>query len=759
MTTASASTVLAAALNGPVTIRRDRYGIAHVEATTAHDAWFGQGYASAQDRLWQMEYDRRRAVGRWAEAAGPSGLAADKMARRLDIETAAKRDWDAMDRDVRHMFEAYAEGVNAFLQSGVQLPPECGLTGIKPEPWEPWHSLALFKIRHVLMGEWQWKMAVGGLLARVGVETFRTLDFLPAKGTATILPPGGVRERNLYDLANAEIAAAAEHLGFLSEIDGGSNSWVASGSRTTTGKPVICNDSHRALDVPNAYWQVHVQCPEFNIAGATFAGFPGFPHFGFNGDVAWNITHTQADYQDLYVERFQGDDVLTKDGPVPAERRDEFINVRGAQPVTVPCWKTPHGQVVHGDPRSGVAISLRYTATDGPRKPFDGLLKMVAARTVDELFDAQRTWVDPVNNLVAADTSGNIGYMVRGEIPVRSSTANRTVPAPGWTGENEWVATVPFEDLPRSVNPPQGYYATANNRVIDADEPYISEYFASPARANRLKELLFETGTLAPETIAGWQGDVTSVPARVLGAVIGAAGPFSGDAEKSRSMLAGFNGELRGNRPEALLYAYARRYLMREIWQPIVGEETWAWLTGESNPGLSRILSGLLSVVVAHPQEPLPGGKTWDDVLEAALAAAWASAVENFGSDPAKWRWDARHATGSKHPLAAVFPSEADRLNPPNAEVGGDADTLQCAAYGISGKNDFVINSLSVYRQVVDFADPDGASWIIPGGVSGNPDSPHYADQLPLWQRHDRVPMLRTNAKEKAEVAVELRPA
>lgn len=758
MTTASASTVLAAALNGPVTIRRDRYGIAHVDATTAHDAWFGQGYASAQDRLWQMEYDRRRATGRWAEAAGPTGLAADTMARRLDIETAAKRDWDVMARDVRHMFEAYAEGVNAFLQSGTQLPPEYGLTGIKPEPWEPWHSLALFKIRHVLMGEWQWKMAVGGLLARVGVETFSTLDFLPAKGTALILPPGGVRERDLYDLANAEIAAAAEHLGFLSEIDGGSNSWVASGSRTTTGKPVICNDSHRALDVPNAYWQVHVQCPEFNIAGATFAGFPGFPHFGFNGDVAWNITHTQADYQDLYVERFEGDHVLTKGGPVPAERRDEFINVRGEKPVTLPCWKTPHGQVVHGDPRTGVAIALRYTATDGPRNPFDGLLKMVGAKTVDELFDAQRTWVDPVNNLVAADTSGNMGYMVRGEIPVRSSTVNRMVPAPGWTGENEWVGTVPFEDLPRSVNPPEGYYATANNRVVDGDEPYISEYFASPARANRLKELLLNTGTLAPETIAGWQGDVTSLPARTIGAVIGAAGPFEGDAERARAMLANLDGELRGTRPEPLLYAYVRRNLMREIWKPIVGDETWAWLTGESNPGLARILSGLLSVVISHPQEPLPGGKTWNEVLEPALAAAWASAVDNFGPDPAKWRWGARHATGSKHPLAAVFPSEAGRLNPPSAEVGGDADTLQCAAYAISGKNDFVINSLSVYRQVVDFADPDRASWIIPGGVSGNPDSEHYADQLPLWQRHERAPMLRTNAKEKAEVAVELRP-
>lgn len=739
MTVASANQITHAELDGPLTLRRDDYGIAHVEAQTAHDAWFGQGFAAAQDRLWQMEYDRRRAVGRWSEAAGPSGLAADRMARRLGIEAAARADVDVMDPGVRAMFEAYAAGVNAYLGSNPKLPPEYALTGITPEPWEPWQSLAVFKIRHVLMGEWQWKMAVGGLLARVGMETFGELDFLPAKGSALILPPGGLRERELYNLANEEIAAAAEHLGFLSEIDGGSNSWVVSGSRTTTGKPVICNDSHRALDVPNAYWQVHVQCPEFDIAGATFAGFPGYPHFGWNGSVAWNITHTQADYQDLYVERFEGDRVLTANGPVAADRCEETIQVRGGEPVTMTCWRTPHGPVVHGDPARGVAISLRYTATDGPRKPFDGLLKMVAAKTVDELFGAQRTWVDPVNNLVAADTAGNIGYMVRGELPIRSSTANRLVPAPGWTGENEWVGTVPFEQLPRDVNPPQGYYATANNRVIDGNEPYISEYFASPSRANRLNELLFETGELSPETIASWQGDVTSVPARVLGSVVGAAGPFEGEAERARAMLANFDGELRGDRAEPLLYAYFRRALMRELWEPVVGSETYAWLTGESNPGLGRILSGLLSVVVANPKAPLPGSRTWDDVLPAALSAAWGSAVADYGEDSSAWRWDAKHATGSKHPLAGAFPGEA--LDPPSVAVGGDADTLQCAGYGISGKNDFVLNALSVYRQVVDFADPDGASWIIPGGASGDPGSAHFADQLELWRRHERVVM------------------
>ena len=734
-------------LDGDFTIRRDAWGIAHVEASTFRDAIFAQGFASAQDRLWQMEYDRLRAVGRWSEAAGKAGIAADVVARRLNLGAAARADLGVMGAETRIMFEAYAAGVNAFLTSGEALPPEYALTGITPEPWEPWHSVALFKIRHILMGLWQSKMALGSFRARIGHEKWAALRFLPSLGTAVILPPGG-QIRELFDHANAEIAAAAEQLGFLSEIEAGSNSWAVHGSRTTTGKPVVCNDSHRALDVPNAYWQVHLRCPEFDVSGATFAGFPGFPHFGLNGHVAWNITHTQADYQDLYAEKFEGaggERYLAAEGWKDAGRRTETITVRGGEPVAVDCWQTAHGPVVHGDPRTGLGISLRYTAIDGAKPAFECLAPMLRAATVTELFEAQRTWVDPVNNLVAADTSGNIGFMVRGELPIRPTTAARLTPVPGWTGEHEWQGIVPFEQLPRSVNPPEGFVATANQRVIDGDVPYISEFFAPPGRADRLVELMNGTGTLSPETIASWQGDTTSVPARRWATFLPNSGPFDGDAERARALLSAWDANLRGDRPEGLVYALFKRHVLREIFVPIVGEDTWAWLTSEANPGLGRVVAGLAAAVVAGlgTGAPPPGEKPWPAVLEPALRAAWESASAIAGPDPATWRWDSRHATGSKHPLAAVFPGEATRLNPPSAAVGGDGDTLQAAGYGLSGRNDFVITLLSVYRQVVDFAAPESASWIVPGGANGNPESPHYADQLPLWQRHERVPMGR----------------
>ena len=732
-------------LEATLTIRRDAFGVAHIEAATEHDAWFGQGFASAQDRLWQMEYDRRRAVGRWAEASGPAGLAADRMAKRLGLEQASVDDLANMAPDVRAMFEAYAAGVNAFIASNSDLPQEYALTGISPEPWEAWHSLALFKIRHILMGLWQWKMAAGGLLARVGPETWRELQFLPPEDTSVILPPGE-RIRELYDCANDEIAAVAEHLGFLAEVEAGSNSWVVHGSRTTTGKPVICNDSHRALDVPNAYWQVHVSCPAFNVAGATFAGFPGFPHFGFNGNVAWNITHTQGDYQDLYIERFEGPNgerYLTANGWTNAARETHTIHVRGATSEATETWRTAHGPVVHGDPRSGMAIALKYTALQPGRKPFDGLRAMVLAGGVEELFEAQRTWVDPVNNLVAADTAGNIGYMVRGELPVRSSKAGRRVPVPGWTGEHEWLGAVPFEQSPRSINPPEGFFATANQRVIQGDEPYISAYFASPARADRLVELLGNGDKLTPEQVAGFQGDRVSKPARTWASFLAQCPPFPGEAERARAMLAGWDGDLLPERGEPLLYAYFRRAVMRELFAPVVGEVTWAWLTTDANPGLGRIVAGLLADLIARLESGAtpPDGRSWPAVLEPALATAWRNSVALDGEDPAAWRWDSGHRLASRNPLSTAFPDAA--LDPPGVGLGGDGDTIRCAGYGISGKRDFVITNTSVYRQVVDFARPDEASYAIPGGASGDSSSPHFADQLERWAACERIPMQR----------------
>jgi len=332
-----------------------------VRAEATADAWFGMGYACAQDRMFQLDYDRRRACGRWAEIAGPAGVPGDVLARRMNITTAARADVAVMSAATLAMFEAYARGVNAVIASGAR---PAGLGDAVIEPWEPWHSVAAFKIRHILMGQWQHKLAEAAVLARVGAETFSRLDTRSPAGSVLTVPPGGRLTRVIAEAAD-DVARAAPHLGFLAEAEPGSNAWAVSGRRTAHGAAVLCNDSHRALESPNVYWQCHLSCPEFQVIGAAFPGVPGFPHFGHNGRVAWAITHASADTQDLYLEWFDSGRpgwYRTGDGWAQAARRTETIRVRGGEPVETEVWATRHGQVVHGDPLAGLAIALvRFT--------------------------------------------------------------------------------------------------------------------------------------------------------------------------------------------------------------------------------------------------------------------------------------------------------------------------------------------------------------------------------------------------------------
>ena len=266
--------------------------------------------------------------------------------------------------------------------------------------------MAAFLVRHVLMGQWQHKLANAVLLARIGPAAFARLETRPPLGSPLAVPPGGRLSAPVARLLDDALGDVVGHLGFLAEVEPGSNAWAVSGRRTAHGGAVICNDSHRALDTPNVYWQCRVSCPDFDVTGATFPGLPGFPHFGFNGSVGWAITHADADSQDLYLERFSGDRYLTEDGWAPAELRQERIEVRGGSPVTVPAWATGHGPIVHGSPEAGIALALKWTGTYRANSGFECMFPMLTAGSVEEMCDAQDGWVDPVNNLVCADVAG-----------------------------------------------------------------------------------------------------------------------------------------------------------------------------------------------------------------------------------------------------------------------------------------------------------------------------------------------------------------
>ena len=730
---------------------------------TAADAWAGMGYACAQDRLFQLDYDRRRACGRWAEIVGAGALGGDVLARRLGLAAAAQRDVAVMSAQTRAAFEAYASGVNAAIADGARPLPG----RFEAEPWQAWHSVAAFLIRHVLMGQWQHKLANALLLARIGPSAFARLETRPPLGSPLALPPGGRLSAPVSRLLDDALADVVGHLGFLAEVEPGSNAWAVSGRRTAHGGAVICNDSHRALDTPNVYWQCRVSCPDFDVAGATFPGLPGFPHFGFNGSVGWAITHADADSQDLYLERFSGARYLTEDGWAQADRRQERIEVRGGSTVTVPAWATRHGPIVHGSPDSGIALALKWTGTYRANSGFECMFPMLTAGSVAQLCDAQDGWVDPVNNLLCADVAGDIAYQCRGEVPVRSSEGGRRLPVVGWDGECEWTSAVPFDELPRTLDPSAGYVMSANNAIVDGDAPYLSYTFAQPFRAERLRSLLDGPARPTADSLSALQADTVSVAARGWGRVLGSLGPFedSPDAEAARSLLAGFDGDLAAESAQALLYACFVRALTAGLYRPILGPDTWDWVaSGALAPTISLVRRWLandtweLLGMPAAPDGVLGGagsgttaaadggergerGERGLRVLAAvptALASAWAAAVRLAGPDPRQWRWGDVHQAVRAHPLGA---DEGGPGRLATVPMGGDADTIQAAGYGWRAGGPFTVASLSVYRQVVDLADGRSAGYVIPGGASGDPASPHFADQLAEWAAHRRIPM------------------
>ncbi|HEX6443962.1 MAG TPA: penicillin acylase family protein [Streptosporangiales bacterium] len=753
-------------LDDVVVIGRDGHGIPHVEARTERDAWFGLGFAAAEDRLWQLEYDRRRACGRWAEVVGAEALPADRLARRLDLPGAARADVAAMDDATRAAFTTYAAGVEACVETR-GTSPEHEACGLDWEPWQVWHSVAAFKVRHVLMGAWQHKLARAVVLASEGTDAFDWLDPGPLPGMRVSVPAGErigaptAEVRALLAAARADVESSAEHLGFLAEVEAGSNAWAVAGSRTTTGAPVLCNDSHRALDVPNVYWQAHLSYPGAAVSGGTFPGIPGFPHFGHNGHVGWAITNAAADAQDVLVERFRaagdGVEVSTPDGWVPAETSVETIDVRGGGAETLTCYRTPNGPVVHGDPRDGVALSLRWTATARPCRQFGVMRRMLAARTVGELLDAQDGWVDPMNNLLAADTSGNIGYLLRGELPRRARPALHQVPLPGWQRESAWSGVYPFASMPRQENPPGGVIASANNCVVEPSAEIGVGYTVNDFyRVERIHELLDARDVHGVAELAGYQGDVTSIPARRWGEVMGRRGPYDGDAERSRQVLAGLDGRLDGASGTPLLYACFRRCLAEALLGERLGPSTVAFLLRGPMPA-AAVLARRWFARLTWPTGP---GEAWpadaiDDVLLArVLRDAWQDAVHAAGPDPRRWRWDELHRLTGVHTVPALREAYRGRID---AGVGGDSETVQNASYPWGRRAAFPVTNTAVYRQVLDLADLSRSLWVIPSGASGDLTSPNATDQVATWQRHHHLPMTRHPAAEACRI-LELRP-
>ena len=742
-------------IEAPIEICRDRFGVPHVLARTVQDAFFGQGWVTAQDRLWHMDYDRRNAYGRMAEWLGATAVEGDKVMRRFQIGSTVEGDYRAVDSPTRAMLDAYAAGVNAFLRSTDALPIEYTLLDAKPEPWQPLDSFAVFKVRHIMMGVFEGKLWRAKLVNTLGPEKAAILLRGHPPGDLVIAPPGGSYEGPPLDGID-ELSRNMEAIRWLQdEPDSGSNNWAVHGSRTASGKPLLAGDSHRPLDTPNCYYQNHVACPEFDVIGLSFPGVPGFPHFGHNARVAWCVTHAQADYQDLYVERFSSDKTPNYEFRgqwKKAEVRREEIIVKGGKVHELEVTVTHHGPVIAGGPGKGYGLAFRYTATASPYLGFECLLPMMKSASVDELNEAMRHWVDPCNNLVSADVHGNIAYLHRGQVPVRSMS-NAWLPVPGWTGEHEWQGTIPFEALSRLWNPSTGFIVSANNRIADESYPYyLALSFAPEYRARRIYERLKNLTGATVKDMRSIHGDFFSIPAGVLAKVIELAEPADEFALRAKGMLAGWNGAMAPDAAAPTIYAAFRIKLLHRIIGNLVGPLVDV-MFASTGRGAPRHVAELASQIVSRAKtgDPsfLPPGTSWGSLATGALEEAVEYLRNRLGDDLAAWKWGSVHRTSPQHPISRLFPGQESFLNPPSMPMGGDGDTPLASGY--SPGRPFGVTLLSIVRYVFDLSDWDNSCWAVPHGVSGHPGSPHYADQAPIWAAVDLVPMRYTWERIKAE--------
>jgi penicillin amidase len=747
-------------LDGAVEIVRDEVGIPHVRAGSAPDVFFGQGWVQAEDRLGQLEYDRRRAAGRWAEVAGRPAVSFDVFARRCDLTAAARREYDALHSPARAVLDAFTAGVNAWLDADRALPPDLELAGVRPARWEPWECCAVFLVRHVVFANWQKKLWRGRLAAILGADAVARIEGIDAREHPLIVPPGEWARAAVARPEDLEPVLAA--MAATAEVAAGSNAWALHGSRTASGMPLVAGDPHRFVESPGVYAQVHLTCDEFDAVGLSFIGVPGFPHFGHNDRVAWAVTNAQADYQDLFVERFAPGDPSScefEGGWTDVAHRREAVEVRGGEPVEVDCYETHHGPVMFGDPASGSALAMRSTALAEPSTGLRVLDPMLRTRTVQELDDVMRDWVDPVNNLVSADVDGHIAYRTVGRIPVRSR-ANGWGPVPGWTGAHEWTGMVPYEDQPHVVDPPLGAIITANQRIVAPDFPhYLGLDYARPDRAVRVTERLAPLQAATVDDMASVHRDRRSLGAdrwveRLV--QLDPDDPFERDALDE---LSTWDRVMDADSAGAAVYAAVRdaagkivahHPALESLRIPFADEPS-----GTYQPLELRLWVALPGLLDADDASLLPPGTAWSDVLEEALAQGVAILRSAQGDDVRSWRWGALHVSAPTHPLSATHPEWGGRLDPPVVEMGGEWDTVfssaHAAGYG------FNMTSGSVARYVFDLSDWDTSRWIVPSGASGDPGSAHFADQRTRWAAGELVPMRYTRAAVDAAATTTVR--
>lgn len=729
-------------LAGPqqqITIERDEHGIPTITAASEDDAYFALGYVHAQDRLFQMEFMRRLGAGRLAEVVGKSALVSDRFMRTLGLYRHATANFDTLDGTTQRILERYADGVNAWLEGRSRpLPVEFQLLMFEPEPWTPADSLVWQKLMSLsLAGNWREELLRVELLQSLTPE--RVAQLWPAADPNTATTVTATLQNVPADIAHS----LGKTIDEIAPPTLASNVWALDGQHTASGKPLLASDPHLGFQAPIVWYLARLEWPGHVRVGATTPGVPLFL-IGHNSHLAWGITTTHADLQDLFIERLTGDGrYVTPDGPADFSVRSEIMNVRFGDPESITIRETRHGPVVSDlaqfnmdGKKQDTVLALAATMLRDDDVTASGIDRLTRARTVDEARAALALFEGPQQNFVYADVDGGIGYTAAAKVPLRGR-GDGTVPVPGDTGEYDWTGWVPYDELPHSLKPETGRLVNANNRPMPLDYPHlIAASFPEGYRAMRIDERLDEINgrPATADDMVSIQIDSRSAMARdLLPLLTEIAAPQTEDGQTALALLSHWDGTMDRNRPEPLIFLSWMEEIKSALLSDDLGE-TYGSFWG----GRIRLIK---SVLTDQPQwcddstsQAMEGcGAVVSMALDDAMT--WlAERPETKDLNPHEWRWGLFHKARFAHSIFGFIPG-LSALTTTEIETDGSDHTVNRGGFrSVRGRAPFRHGHGAGLRAVFDLADLDESLFVIALGQSGHPASDTFNDLTPIWR-------------------------